>query len=123
MVGRAARVGCVGRRVLRLTVVTCAIAAASGACAESLPDALAQAYQNNPQLNAERARQRATDENVPQALSGYRPQFSATANVGAQYFESNTSSGRAVGTTIPRGVGITGTQTIFNGFRTANRTR
>ncbi len=33
-----------------------------------------KAYQTKPWLsNAERARQRATDENVPQALAGYRP--------------------------------------------------
>src|SRR5437762_523653 len=52
------------------------------ALAETLPDALVRAYQNNPQLNAERARQRATDENVPQALAGYRPQVAATLTSG-----------------------------------------
>src|SRR5262249_10837291 len=46
--------------------------------AETLPDALVRTYQNNPQLNAERARQRGTDEGVPQALAGYRPQLLAT---------------------------------------------
>jgi len=46
--------------------------------AEGLPEALAKAYQTNPQLNAQRARQRATDENVPQALAGYRPQIVAS---------------------------------------------
>ena len=35
--------------------------------------ALVLAYQNNPTLNAQRASARATDEGVPQALSGYRP--------------------------------------------------
>ena len=51
---------------------------------ESLPEALAKAYQTNPALNAERARQRATDENVPQALSGYRPQIVASLSAGLQ---------------------------------------
>src|SRR5260370_7731220 len=41
--------------------------------AETLPEALVKAYQSNPQLNADRARQRGTDENVPQALAGYPP--------------------------------------------------
>ena len=41
----------------------------------SLPEALVKAYQTNPALNAERARQRATDENVPQALAGYRETY------------------------------------------------
>jgi len=41
-------------------------------------------YFRNPQLNAERARQRGTDEGVPQALSGYRPQLLATLTGGLQ---------------------------------------
>jgi hypothetical protein len=40
------------------------------ASAETLPEALVRTYQGNPQLNAERARLRGTDESVPQALSG-----------------------------------------------------
>ncbi|HYC16535.1 MAG TPA: channel protein TolC, partial [Pseudolabrys sp.] len=43
------------------------------ACADTLEGALVLAYQNNPSLNAQRASVRATDEGVPQALSGYRP--------------------------------------------------
>ena len=43
------------------------------ASAQSLQDALVQAYQSNPQLLAERANLRATDEGVPQALSNWRP--------------------------------------------------
>jgi outer membrane protein len=60
----------------------CALPAA--AFAEALPEALVKAYQTNPQLNAERARQRATDENVPQALAGYRPQIVASLSAGLQ---------------------------------------
>jgi outer membrane protein len=93
----------------------------------TLTAALVQAYQNNPQLNAERARQRATDENVPQALSGYRPTISATADAGVQYVDQRAVPGAASsdvrGTTFPRGVGVTATQTLFNGLRTGNRTR
>jgi outer membrane protein len=91
--------------------------------ADTLPGALALAYQNNPQLNAQRAVLRSTDELVPQALSGYRPQLSATADIGIQTTRSETSVGEVSGTTNPRGFGVTGTQVIFNGLRTANRTR
>src|SRR5690349_16204880 len=49
--------------------------------ADTLEWALAQAYQNNPQLNAQRAAARAQDEGVPQALSGYRPRASLVASV------------------------------------------
>ena len=64
--------------------MTCAAFAGSAVSAESLPEALAKAYQTNPQLNAERARQRATDENVPQAMAGYRPQIIARLTAGLQ---------------------------------------
>jgi outer membrane protein TolC len=49
---------------------------------DTLEWALVQAYQNNPSLNAQRAALRAADENVPQALSGYRPKLAVTASGG-----------------------------------------
>jgi len=67
-----------------LGVVVCVGFAATAARSEGLPEALAKAYQTNPQLNAERARQRATDESVPQALAGYRPQIVASLSAGLQ---------------------------------------
>jgi outer membrane protein len=103
----------------------------SGAAADTLEWALVQAYQNNPSLNAQRATLRATDENVPQALSGYRPKLSVTANGGYNY-ENATSIfplGGFLTTTqfaqnfYSRSVGATGTYTLFNGMQTANRTR
>jgi Outer membrane efflux protein len=51
-------------------VVTLWLALMGPASAETLPEALVRTYQGNPQLNAERARLRGTDESVPQALSG-----------------------------------------------------
>src|SRR5690242_13733650 len=55
----------------------CAIAAlltaGSPAAAQTLSESLAYAYRNNPQLLAQRASLRATDEEVPVALSGWRP--------------------------------------------------
>src|SRR5260221_1877182 len=128
MVGRAARGGHVARRVLRsgicLGVLICAVFAAPAAHAESLPDALAKAYQTNPQLNAERARQRATDENVPQALAGYRPQIIASLSAGLQAVRNllpdNTIQTAAL---KPWTIGVTVTQTLFNGFKTANSER
>ena len=103
--------------------------------ADTLEWALVQAYQNNPSLHAQRAALRAADENVPQALSGYRPKLSFTANGGYNYFSQinktvnqqvfpnqvdYTNIGESLGT---RGFGVTGTQTLYNGFQTANRTR
>src|SRR6202011_5649441 len=63
------------------------------ALADTIEAALVRAYQNNPQLNAQRALVRATDETVPQALSGYRPRVSVTASGGYQYSDVVSSSG------------------------------
>src|SRR5689334_23882986 len=58
--------------------------------ADTLEGALVQAYQNNPQLNSQRASVRATDEGVPQALAGYRPRVTANASIGTQYWDTTT---------------------------------
>ena len=56
------------------------------ALADTIEAALVRAYQSNPQLNAQRAQVRVTDEGVPQALSGYRPKVSVTASAGMPSF-------------------------------------
>src|SRR6202048_478427 len=102
------------------------------ALADTIEAALVRAYQNNPQLNSQRAQVRFTDENVPQALSGYRPKVAVTASAGFQYTDTNSTSGGNPGQIVrteihgansPRSVGATVTQTLFNGQQTANRTR
>jgi outer membrane protein len=108
---------------------------ASPAAAETIEQALARAYANNPQLNAQRAIVRQADEGVPQALSGYRPNVSANASVGREYTDikqvipptppllTTSASFAAKGLSIPRSVGATVNQTLFNGEQTANRVR
>lgn len=128
MVERAARVGDVTRRVLLsgigLGVLACALLTETKARAESLPEALVKAYQTNPQLNAERARQRATDENVPQALAGYRPQIIAGLSVGLQAVRDQLPGNVIQTATLkPWQIGVTVTQTLFNGFKTTNSVR
>ncbi|MBO4224666.1 MULTISPECIES: TolC family outer membrane protein [Bradyrhizobium] len=93
------------------------------ALADTIEAALVRAYQTNPQLNAQRAFVRSTDENVPQALSGYRPRVSITASGGYQYTDAISGGVAAHGTQVPRAVGATISQTLFNGFQTGNRTR
>src|SRR3954464_1341684 len=127
MTGRGARVGYVERRLLRSGIclaAACLAFAAPAAHGENLPEALAKAYQTNPQLNAERARQRATDENVPQALSGYRPQIVATLSAGLQAVRDLLPNNTIQSANLkPWTIGITVTQTLFNGFKTANSVR
>jgi outer membrane protein len=130
--------GAWGRRstaVLTLFCLSLAIAAPRPLAAETIETALAKAYQNNPQLNAQRAILRQADEGVPQALSGYRPNISANATLGRQYTDTKQEipplpptlpagvSFEAKGLTAPRSVGLNGTETFFNGERTANSVR
>ena len=56
----------------------------SAAGAETLKQALSSAYKYNPRLDAERARLRATDEEVARANSGYRPVITGNADVGVR---------------------------------------
>jgi len=93
--------------------IAAALLVAEPASAESLSEALAAAYADNPTLNAQRASLRATDEGVPQALSGYRPTVVGSASAGIQ----NTNQ---TGTFYPRTIALTVTQPIFLGFRTTN---
>ena len=107
----------------------------AGAAADTLEWALVQAYQNNPSLNAQRASLRATDENVPQALSGYRPKLTVTANGGYDYsstlahtvnqsvFPNTVSYTNFAEPYQQRGVAATASQTLYNGNQTANKVR
>ncbi len=95
--------------------------------ADTIEAALVRAYQSNPQLNAQRAQVRFTDENVPQALSGYRPKVAVTTTGGYQYTDVITSSAagtsHSTGVQVPRTVGATITENLYNGQQTANKTR
>jgi len=104
------------------------------ATAEKIEAALARAYQNNPQLNAQRATVRQTDEGVAQALSGYRPTVSADATAGKGFLDAQASIPTNllstpinvpinIRTTLDTwSVGVNASQNLFNA-RTPNRTR
>ncbi len=90
----------------------------------TLEQAWAQAYRNNPSLEAQRASLRAVDEQVSQALSNWRPSIDASGSVGRteQYapelapFEDSRFSGTA------RSYGVQVKQPLFRGFRTTAET-
>lgn len=125
------------RSAIGMAAALCgALAAGQASAQESLAGALARAYTNTPELNAQRANVRAFDELVPQALSGYRPRVTATADVGRTFQESvSPAFGTVLGQRVragragsndsfsPRGFGLQVDQTLFNGFRTENQTR
>ncbi|MGI9482895.1 MAG: TolC family protein [Hyphomicrobiales bacterium] len=94
---------------------------------------MAKAYLNNPQLGADRARQRATDEKVPQGRSGWRPTIGANAGYGVTWSKTRTRVTNArTGQTSTvknhdeRGTGgfsINLNQPVFVGFKTVNSMR
>ena len=97
--------------------------ACAGPCvADLLNDALGSAYEDNADLNAARAELRGVDENVPQALSGYRPTIrgDADAAVEADRVGGPTLGAARSNTIYPRGVSLTVDQPLFLGFRTTN---
>ena len=105
--------------------------------ADTLNGALINAYQNNPQLNSQRAVARQVDEQVPQALSGYKPQVSATLSTTQAYTSQVTKiTTPSLGACLtppcyprtdfgssPSTAGLNISQNVFDGFQTANRVR
>lgn len=87
--------------------------------ATTLDEALAAAYAYNPRIDAERARLRATDEDVARAMSGYRPQITGDADVSYQHTNTRPDT-PGEGSLHPRGYGLSLTQPIFRGFQTTN---
>ena len=90
------------------------------AMGQSIEDALAKAYLNNPTLLSTRAGLRSTDEAVPQALANWRPSVEVTSSIGAEVVNNNTST---TGTALnqsrrPKDIGLSVTQPLFRGGRT-----
>ena len=108
----------ISSRPLLTSVAVLALALSMGSVkAETIESALARAYANNADLNAQRASVRATDEQVPRAKSGYLPRVTAAAQGGRN---NNVYNGSEANLT-PRGLSLTVTQNLYNGDRTANQ--
>ena len=124
------------RRLARRTAVVLtllAVALPRPAFAETLEQALADAYLVNPVLNAERARLRAIDEQVALAKSGLRPFIFGTADTNYVNQNSSTTSPAAIGlgtggltsdgVTHPHGYAFQLSQPLFEGFQNLNAIR
>lgn len=115
----------ISRKLVRWTAGFAVAASVVGgpASAETLTQALSAAYKFNPRLDAARAAQRATDEEVPRALSGYRPSVTGTATTTYQNTRIVAPVGAATATAgelNPRTYSVGVVQPIFRGFRTIN---
>ena len=109
------------RGIVSLMAVATVLTGSYAASAETLKEALAAAYSSNPQLMAQRAALRATDEGVSQAKSGFLPNLSGTwsynksdgttSPVGQDSFDTATDN---------KGYSVTAQQNFFNGFQDRN---
>ena len=119
---------CQRQRLLRVGATSAIIAAAAfapvRASAQTLTEAFAYAYNNNPQLLAQRALLRATDESVPQALSNWRPTVTLNGSAGIE--RAGFASGHNptnFSTFEPRSLDLRITQPVYRGGRTEAQTR
>lgn len=116
------------QRGLSVLIVSAAamLGGSSLSSAESINEALANAYISNPTLKAERARQRATDEQVPQALSGWRPTITGQGDASVRTFDEDNGilgTDNNPRTTVPGALSINLRQPVFRGFKTVESTR
>ncbi len=107
-----------GRLPFVLSVVVGVAGLSVSAHSETLLDALATAYSNNPSLKAGQAGLRATDEGVPQALSYWRPSVSLSQTYGRENSWNNTRTGKLTAIRNPRATALTVTQYLYRGGRT-----
>ena len=93
-------------------VVVAAAAWVQPAAAESLAEALARAYVNNPTLLAERAGLRAADEGVAQANTAWKPSVAASGSLTRSNSEGSSSSN-----STPLSMALTVSQALYRGGR------
>ena len=89
--------------------------------------AILRAFDGNPALNAQRAGLRAAREKLPQARAGFFPKISAIADIGydkeSGRYANFGNVTRSQYESTPKGYRLQITQTLFDGWRTANSVR
>ena len=104
--------------------------AGTPASAQTLTEAFAYAYNNNPQLLAQRAALRAADEGVPQALANWRPTVNFTGQAGytrGAFEQPNPATGAPTpsqfASFVNKQLDLRVTQPLYRGGRTEAQTR
>ncbi len=87
------------------------------AVAQSLEETLIQTYQSSPTLRAARAELRATNEQVPQALAGWRPFAEVEGTAGSAY-QDRSKPNNDNSSNTPATADLVVTQPIYSGGRT-----
>lgn len=102
-----------GRLAPAVVALWLAVLAAGPAGADSLQEALANAYLGNPRLDAARAELRSVDETVPTALGAKRPQVDIIGRAGPEW--QDTQFDQRMQRTNPRTVGVQASQPLYRG--------
>ncbi len=109
-----------GRALVAWGVLAAGLVMAPGLpAAQTLEEALVQAYDGNPTLGAARATLRSVDEGVPAARAGERPSPSVVGSTGSAWAQSSLFApaipSSQVTRTTPSSVGLSVTQPIYQG--------
>jgi outer membrane protein len=111
---------------------TAGFLAPAAAMAETLSGALVRAYNNNPDINQQRAAVRAADEEVPKASAGFRPRIDAEVDTQLEQFRKTTSpfigpptdvESYPLGFSRPTGFDVAARQYLWDGDHTLNLVR
>lgn len=101
----------------------------SQAVAQTLEESLVKTYQGNPTIGAQRAKLRAVDEQVPQALANWRPTVTFSTDVGYANEELTANGNNGAAISFPtenrfeRSYALQVAQPVFRGFRTEAETK
>lgn len=106
--------------VLVLAPAVCGLAFAADKPVTRLEEVLKWTYENNPTLRAARAELKAVQEEMPQALSGWKPSADASGNVTAAEIDGSAFGGDG---TTSRELELGFTQPLYRGGRTVAAVR
>lgn len=110
--------------IVSLLAATTVLAGSFATSAETLKEALAAAYASNPELMAQRAALRATDEGVSNAKSGFLPELSASWDYSDTKRDITPEGGVTINSPSDRdGYTLTARQSLFRGFQDRNNVR
>lgn len=103
--------------VFGLSLTFCNVSA-TAVLSEELKEALAFAYENNPDLLAARANLRKVDEGVPAAKAGWRPTVTSNLSVGASQTNSDSNGISSDTSSVPSSLSLSINQSLYDGGRT-----
>ena len=110
------------RAALLSGAVVCGVFGVAVADAQTLEEALTNAYLTNPGLQAARAELRATDETVSQAISNWRPNVEFSTSAGFERVETKSGFFGSRGLRKPRSGEISVEQSLYRGGQTTAET-